>query len=63
MNIVPVETEERQHPVRELFRENFTSTRLLILRDFGIDLDVSTVLEGEMTQLQQFAPPAAPSIN
>lgn len=30
---------------------------MLIIRDFGINLDVSTVLEQEMAQLQQFAPP------
>jgi ribosomal protein S18 acetylase RimI-like enzyme len=57
LKIIQVESEEHQQHVRELFRENFSSTRLLIIRDFGIDLNVSTVLEQEMAQLQQFAPP------
>lgn len=57
MNSIQVATEAHKHQVRELFRENFSSTRLLIIRDFGIDLDVSTVLEQEMAKLQQFAPP------
>lgn len=57
LNVIQVATEAHKHHVRELFRENFSSTRLLIIRDFGIDLDVSTVLEQEMAKLQQFAPP------
>ncbi|ARV63158.1 GNAT family N-acetyltransferase [Nostocales cyanobacterium HT-58-2] len=57
LNIIQVETDEHRRHVRELFWENFSSTHLMIIREFGISYDVTAMLEQNMAKLQQFAPP------
>lgn len=58
LKLVQVETEEHKHHVRELFWENFSSTNLMIVREFSINSDVSAMLEQAMAKIQQFAPPS-----
>ena len=51
-------TEEHISNVRELFQQNFSSTNLMISREFNIDFDVNAFLEQEMAKIKQFYPPS-----
>lgn len=57
LKILQVETDEHRSHVRELFWENLSSTKLMIIHEFGISSDVSAILEQDMAKVQQFAPP------
>ena len=51
-------TEEHISNVRELFQENFSSTNLMISREFNISLDVNASLEQDIATIQRFFPPS-----
>ncbi len=58
LKIISVNLAEHKCYVRELFWENLSSTSLAIAHEFGISIDISAMLEQNMANLQQFAPPS-----
>lgn len=57
LRILQVDSEEYRSQVQELLWENLSLTKLKIVSEFNINVDVNAMLEHNMAGLHQFTPP------